>query len=418
MNVIIFTSGKGERMLPFTKEKNKTTFNIKNKPLLEYHIENLLYTGCIEKIVVTTYHQRDSVLKVLDKVRGDFRLQGNGTYPESRREESRKQQGSIIEYEEDGLYGSATAVKRIMEEHKMDRAVVINGDTWYDSYFYLTLPVFYNKAKDDKKSNYLFVSLDKTYETGLVRFDNKSNEILEVAEDGNFCNKCKSDKIGKYLGIAIVNSDIVTDGDFMTDFVTLQFNKFSVIPVIETARWLDIGTPKAYIELTAKNYNSFHVQNLFKIARDSSIDIIERIIFAERIFICGNGGSLSTSQHLALDFAKCGKKQAISLGCPSTISAIGNDDGFENVFLNQLSNYNIGEKDVILLLSGSGNSPNIVKVAEEYPENVVGMTGNKGWLYEHVQIMPVESDSIRIIEDAHLSYGHLITEILDGLTDK
>ena len=153
-----------------------------------------------------------------------------------------------------------------------------------------------------------------------------------------------------------------------------------------------------------------------------TIKFTQIIVKAERIFIMGNGGSLATANHLALDWSKSSGKMVISLTGSESITANGNDNGFENIFVNQLACFGITKQDVIVLISASGNSPNIVKVLKQYPVNkfqVLGMTGNKGYLKSNTNVqLSVSSDDVQIIEDAHLCYGHVITNVLNALRKK
>lgn len=84
-----------------------------------------------------------------------------------------------------------------------------------------------------------------------------------------------------------------------------------------------------------------------------------------KIFIAGNGGSAATAAHLACDLSKTvgpGKFRAINLtdNVPA-VTAIGNDEDYKEIFSRQLEN--LGEKeDILLVISASGNSPNILEV--------------------------------------------------------
>jgi len=111
------------------------------------------------------------------------------------------------------------------------------------------------------------------------------------------------------------------------------------------------------------DYNK--LQNIEKI-------IYTNIINKKKIFICGNGGSASISNHFLCDFNKGIKitsnyklkPKIISL--PSNLElilAIGNDISFNNIFTHQLENY-CSKGDVVITLSCSGNSPNIVNVLD------------------------------------------------------
>ena len=110
----------------------------------------------------------------------------------------------------------------------------------------------------------------------------------------------------------------------------------------------------------------------------------------KRIYICGNGGSASNAAHIANDIhyawnnrKSTNKYDVECLTCNiSILTCLGNDIGYENIFSHQINNK--GEKgDVLIVLSGSGNSENIIKAVEIaktkniYTIGMLGMTGGK-----------------------------------------
>jgi D-sedoheptulose 7-phosphate isomerase len=142
-----------------------------------------------------------------------------------------------------------------------------------------------------------------------------------------------------------------------------------------------------------------------------------------QIFIMGNGGSASTATHMVCDLAKNTRRagwphyKVIGLSDNMAIfSAYGNDDGYENVFALQLANL-LNPGDVVVAISTSGNSPNVlraVELANERGATVIGMTGfGAGKLGPMVDIhLHVPSDCIEQVEDIHLMLEHLITKAL------
>lgn len=95
------------------------------------------------------------------------------------------------------------------------------------------------------------------------------------------------------------------------------------------------------------------------------------------IFFAGNGGSAATASHFAQDLAEVGRKagskifKTMSLtDNTSFITAVGNDYGYEKIFVIQMAE-NFKEKDVLVVLSASGNSPNVIE-AVEYAKDVGG----------------------------------------------
>ncbi len=140
------------------------------------------------------------------------------------------------------------------------------------------------------------------------------------------------------------------------------------------------------------------------------------------IYIFGNGGSSATASHYQNDFNKGISEYTdikFRFQCLNdniaTVMAIANDIGFEEVFRFQLRN-KLEEGDIIIAISGSGNSKNVIN-AVEYAKScgnkIIGMTGfNGGKLKElsdislHVPVM-----SMQTTEDIHMVFDHLIMSI-------
>lgn len=142
-----------------------------------------------------------------------------------------------------------------------------------------------------------------------------------------------------------------------------------------------------------------------------------------QIFILGNGGSASTASHMVCDLAKNTRRtdlppfKVIGLADNMAIfSAYGNDEGYDNVFAQQLANL-VQPGDVVIGISTSGNSPNVLRAVELAHEGgavTVGFTGfDAGKLGPLVDLqLHVPSDCIEQVEDIHLVFEHLITKAL------
>lgn len=141
------------------------------------------------------------------------------------------------------------------------------------------------------------------------------------------------------------------------------------------------------------------------------------------IYVLGNGGSSATANHFVCDFDKgiCldleKKFRLFSLAenIP-IIMAIANDIGFEDVFFRQLEG-RLKKEDLVIAISGSGNSHNVVKAvkyANEIGCDVISMTGYdggkiKGMAKYHLDV-PVHD--MQIVEDVHMSFDHMIMKTL------
>ncbi len=151
------------------------------------------------------------------------------------------------------------------------------------------------------------------------------------------------------------------------------------------------------------------------------MDIIQRARLEGRtIFIVGNGGSASTASHFACDLGK----NTVVPGVPrfrvmaltdnmEVFSAYANDLGYENVFAEQLASF-LHAGDVIIAISTSGNSPNVLRAAEfgrMAGATTIGWTGRSGGRLAGLVdlLIQVPSDRIEQVENAHLALHHLVT---------
>lgn len=143
----------------------------------------------------------------------------------------------------------------------------------------------------------------------------------------------------------------------------------------------------------------------------------------QRVFIMGNGGSASTASHFVCDLGKNTRVAGVPnfrvIGLTDNMalfSALANDEGYEKVFSEQLASH-IRPGDVVIGISTSGNSPNVVnaiRLANQVPAKTIGFTGfDRGQLGPLVDIeVHVPSHLIEHVEDVHLVLEHLITREL------
>jgi D-sedoheptulose 7-phosphate isomerase len=148
----------------------------------------------------------------------------------------------------------------------------------------------------------------------------------------------------------------------------------------------------------------------------------------KKIIIFGNGGSASTASHLASDFNKgvsLGKSKrfkVISL-CDNipTIMAISNDQNYDDIFLIQIQNF-LEPQDVVIGISGSGNSINVLKAIEyanEQGATTIGFTGYDGGKLKEVANHSLDAniDDMQISEDIHIIFNHMMMQILCEVLD-
>lgn len=141
-----------------------------------------------------------------------------------------------------------------------------------------------------------------------------------------------------------------------------------------------------------------------------------------KIFILGNGGSAATASHFACDLSK-----GTTIGNPEMkkrfkvialtdnvplLTAWGNDTDYSEIFVEQLKNL-LDKDDIVIAISGSGNSENVLK-AVEYANGkdafTIGLTGFAGGKLKNIarKCLVVSSDCMERIEDVHLMLEHLI----------
>lgn len=150
-------------------------------------------------------------------------------------------------------------------------------------------------------------------------------------------------------------------------------------------------------------------------------DAIER---GKKILICGNGGSAADSQHIAAEFV--GRYEQERRGLPaialsvdtSALTAIGNDYGIERMFARQVEAL-ANEGDVLIGISTSGNSPNVLMAAMTANKigcKTIGLTGANGKKLAGLCHATVLVPSIRTsrIQEAHITIGHIWCEIVDN----
>lgn len=143
----------------------------------------------------------------------------------------------------------------------------------------------------------------------------------------------------------------------------------------------------------------------------------------QRVFLCGNGGSAGNAIHLANDFlygiakrSGAGMKVMALTANPAIVTCLGNDLGYDHVFSEQIA-VQAQAGDVLIVLSGSGNSPNIVRAIEQAKTMgvksyaVLGYSGGKCKNLADVAIhFPV--DDMQIAEDLQLVVGHMLMQWL------
>lgn len=151
--------------------------------------------------------------------------------------------------------------------------------------------------------------------------------------------------------------------------------------------------------------------------------IAEAFKKGNKLLIFGNGGSAADAQHLAAEFVnrliiERPPLPALALTTDTSImTSIGNDYDFSLVFSKQIKALGT-EGDIILAISTSGDSPNVLKalkVARDMGLKTIGLTGKGGGKMARMVdiLLNVESDSTPRIQEVHITAGHIICELVD-----
>lgn len=175
-----------------------------------------------------------------------------------------------------------------------------------------------------------------------------------------------------------------------------------------------------------KDYIACEINILQKLDIEAINNALNLLLHAQknhkRIYIFGNGGSSATASHFQNDFSK-GVSEYIEdkfrFQCLNdniaTLMAISNDIGFEEVFRFQLKNI-IEPGDIVIAISGSGNSQNIinaVEYAKKLGNKIIGLTGYSGGKLKELSdvSLHVPVNSMQITEDIHMIFDHLMMSI-------
>jgi len=151
----------------------------------------------------------------------------------------------------------------------------------------------------------------------------------------------------------------------------------------------------------------------------------ESLRAGRQILFCGNGGSAADAQHLAAEFVGRFQLQRRPLPAQalaantSALTAIANDFGFESVFSRQVEAFG-SPGDILIAISTSGNSPNILRAAESarriglYSAGLTGADG--GRLKDCVDLLlAVPSSETQRIQEAHILLGHIYCSLVESL---
>jgi len=177
------------------------------------------------------------------------------------------------------------------------------------------------------------------------------------------------------------------------------------------------------IQQRLKDYTIDVAQRVVQSNFDTLAAIVRRIVQVKTdgktVYTAGNGGSAATASHLCNDLLKgcrVNGNEGIRAVCladsNAIITCIANDFSYEDIFSIQLKTYAV-KGDVLIVFSGSGNSPNIIsalKTAREIGVETIGFSGRDGGKMKDLcdLLLIAPTASMEQIEDMHLLYAHAI----------
>lgn len=165
-------------------------------------------------------------------------------------------------------------------------------------------------------------------------------------------------------------------------------------------------------------------EELISRIEESAKQITDAFIRGNRVYFCGNGGSAADAQHLAAEFS--GRyyydrppldSEALHVNT-SYLTAVGNDYSFDEIYARLIKGKGI-KGDILVALSTSGNSKNIIRAiveAHRIGMIVIGLTGNSGGLMKDTCDILINVPSVDTprIQESHITIGHIICEIVES----
>jgi len=185
-----------------------------------------------------------------------------------------------------------------------------------------------------------------------------------------------------------------------------------------------------------KQFTNGYFAELKRTLDEIPIEKVERVVQLiyeaycnnKYVFIMGNGGSASTASHFACDLGKgtiCEGKprfrvMSLNDNIP-LITALSNDFGYDRVFVEQLMNL-VNPGDLVISITGSGNSPNVLKAieyAKKQGAKTIGLIGFGGGKVQEVvdEHITVSNTNYGQVEDIHLVLSHAISQYFKDMIE-
>lgn len=193
----------------------------------------------------------------------------------------------------------------------------------------------------------------------------------------------------------------------------------------------DEPKPETGERISSTVADSIAVKRRFFDARAADVARVAEIIGAafregHKLLVCGNGGSAADAQHIAGEFVNqflLKDRRALPALALTTdggvLTCVANDMGFVRVFARQIEAFG-AEGDVLLAITTSGNSPNVLAAAEAartHGMKVVGLLGRDGGSVRSLcdLALVVESDDTQRIQETHNLIGHIVCDLVERM---
>ncbi|MBI5238279.1 MAG: D-sedoheptulose 7-phosphate isomerase [Deltaproteobacteria bacterium] len=181
---------------------------------------------------------------------------------------------------------------------------------------------------------------------------------------------------------------------------------------------------RAFKESVKAKERFFNKKNISLLVQSAEV-IVESFKSGGKLLLAGNGGSAADAQHIAAEFINRFEIERPPLPAlaittdTSNITSIGNDYSFDQVFSKQVRALG-RENDVLLAISTSGNSANIIKAvdaARSIGIKVIALSGKDGGRLASMSdiVLNVESKTTARIQEVHITIGHIICELVDHM---
>jgi D-sedoheptulose 7-phosphate isomerase len=165
------------------------------------------------------------------------------------------------------------------------------------------------------------------------------------------------------------------------------------------------------------------LQNQADVIESMGRGLAKALKSGRRAYLFGNGGSAADAQHIAAELEARFVRERRALPClalttnTSTLTAIGNDYGYERTFARQVEAY-VRKGDVVIAISTSGNSPNVieaVKSARKAGALVFGFTNETGGKLKGLAdlCLQVPSTCTQHVQECHITVGHILCDLVD-----